>query len=231
MEEHKLAIFEGKKIRKTIHNNEWWFSIIDVIEVLTGSSIPKRYWSDLKRKLVNEGYSELYERIVQLKFAAADAKFYNTDCANTETMFRVVQSIPSPRVEPLKRWLAKVGKERMELSSRDKTPVRSRMRASPSGILYVFLACKRGTERKNRIAELQVRCFVARGLNPESKTVIGLATERYEEEKGFSLDAFCLEKQIWTEEDQKKLEYLKNELGFFKAPVQSTGSEDEYPVA
>ena len=113
MKENKLAVFEGKRIRKTIHNNEWWFSIIDVIDVLTDSSIPKRYWSDLKRKLVNEGYSELYEKIVQLKFAAADGKFYATDCANTETMFRIIQSIPSPRVEPLKRWLAKVGKERI----------------------------------------------------------------------------------------------------------------------
>lgn len=114
MEENKLAIFEGKRIRKTIHNNEWWFSIIDVVEVLTDSSIPKRYWSDLKRKLVTEGYSELYEKIVQLKFAAADGKLYNTDCTNTETMFRIIQSIPSPRVEPLKRWLAKVGKERID---------------------------------------------------------------------------------------------------------------------
>jgi hypothetical protein len=114
MVENKLAVFEGKKIRKTIHNNEWWFSIIDVIEVLTDSSIPKRYWSDLKRKLVTEGYSELYEKIVQLKFAATDGKFYATDCANTETMFRIIQSIPSPKVEPLKRWLAKVGKERID---------------------------------------------------------------------------------------------------------------------
>ena len=114
MKENKLAVFEGKRIRKTIHNNEWWFSIIDVIDVLTDSSIPKRYWSDLKRKLITEGYSELYEKIVQLKFAAADGKFYATDCANTETMFRIIQSIPSPRVEPLKRWLAKVGKERID---------------------------------------------------------------------------------------------------------------------
>src|SRR3990170_1328808 len=114
MEESRLAIFEGKRIRKTIHNNEWWFSIIDVVEVLTESSIPKRYWSDLKRKLVKEGYSELYEKIVQLKFAATDGKFYATDCANTETMLRIIQSIPSPKVEPLKRWLAKVGKERID---------------------------------------------------------------------------------------------------------------------
>jgi len=80
------------------------------VKVLTGSSIPKRYWSDLKRKLAKEGYSELYEKIVQLKFAAADGKFYATDCADTETMFRIIQSIPSPKVEPLKRWLEKSAK-------------------------------------------------------------------------------------------------------------------------
>lgn len=110
----KIAIFEGKHIRKMMHGGDWWFSIIDIVEVLTGSSIPKRYWSDLKRKLTKEGYAELYENIVQLKFAAADGKLYATDCANTETMFRIIQSIPSPKVEPLKRWLAKVGKERID---------------------------------------------------------------------------------------------------------------------
>ena len=110
----KLAVFQGKHIRRILHNEEWWFSVIDIIEVLTDSSIPKRYWSDLKRKLSKEGYSELYEKIVQLKFASTDGKYYATDCANTETMFRIIQSIPSPKVEPLKRWLARVGKERIE---------------------------------------------------------------------------------------------------------------------
>lgn len=95
-EDNKLAVFQGKHIRKVFYEGEWWFSIIDVIEILTDSSIPKRYWSDLKRKLANEGYSELYEKIVQLKFAAADGKLYATDCANTETMFHIIQSIPSP---------------------------------------------------------------------------------------------------------------------------------------
>lgn len=113
-ENKKLAVFQGKHIRKVFHEGEWWFSIIDVIEILTGSSIPKRYWSDLKRKLGKEGYSELYENIVQLKFAAADGKLYATDCASTETMFRIIQSVSSPKVEPLKRWLARVGKERID---------------------------------------------------------------------------------------------------------------------
>jgi DNA-damage-inducible protein D len=110
----RVAVFEGKHIRKIVYEGEWWFAVVDIVEVLTGSSIPKRYWSDLKRKLAKEGYPELYEKIVQLKFAAADGKLYATDCADTETMFRIIQSIPSPKVEPLKRWLAKVGKERLD---------------------------------------------------------------------------------------------------------------------
>jgi len=110
----RVAVFEGKQIRKILKEDEWWFSIIDIVEVLTDSNIPKRYWSDLKRKLAKEGYSELYDKIVQLKFAAADGKYYATDCANTETMFRVIQSIPSPKVEPFKQWLARVGYERLE---------------------------------------------------------------------------------------------------------------------
>ncbi|HOP47350.1 MAG TPA: Bro-N domain-containing protein [Desulfobacteraceae bacterium] len=110
----RVAVFEGKHIRKIMHLDEWWFSVIDIVEVLTESNIPKRYWSDLKRKLAKEGYSELYDKIVQLKFAAADGKYYATDCANTETMFRIIQSIPSPKVEPFKQWLARVGYERLE---------------------------------------------------------------------------------------------------------------------
>ncbi|CAG0991575.1 Bro-N domain-containing protein [Geobacter sp.] len=112
--ETRLVVFQGKEIRKTLHNGEWWFSVIDVIGVLVESSIPRRYWSDLKRKLTNEGYNELYEKIVQLKLVSADGKTYSTDCANTETMFRIIQSIPSPKAEPFKRWLAKVGYERVQ---------------------------------------------------------------------------------------------------------------------
>ena len=130
-----------------------------------------------------------------------------------------------------RRILGKDFGEFIKLTSSDKLRVRSRMTPSPSGTIYVFLACSRIEARKDRHKELQLRCFVARGLNTACKTVIGLATERYEENAGFSLDAFCLEKPDWTEMDQKLCEYLKNELGFFKAPVQSNRSEDEYPVA
>jgi len=112
--ETKLAVFKGKEIRRTLHNNEWWFSIIDVVETLTESERPRKYWSDLKKKLSEEGYSELSEKIGQLKLKSTDGKFYETDCANTETIFRIIQSIPSPKAEPFKRWLAKVGYERVQ---------------------------------------------------------------------------------------------------------------------
>jgi len=113
-ESNKLAVFEGKHIRKILHEGEWWFSIIDVIEVLVGGDRPRKYWNDLKNKLVSEGYIEVSEKIGQLKMLASDGKMRLTDCANTETLFRIVQSIPSPKVEPLKRWLARVGQERID---------------------------------------------------------------------------------------------------------------------
>lgn len=111
----KLIVFEDKKIRRIFHRGEWYFSIIDIVEALAESSIPRRYWSDLKRQLAeNKGFSQLYEKIVQLKLESSDGKKYLTDTANTETMFRIIQSIPSPKAEPFKRWLAKVGYERIE---------------------------------------------------------------------------------------------------------------------
>jgi DNA-damage-inducible protein D len=113
-ETSRLAVFDGKQIRKAFHEGEWWFSIIDVIEVLVGGDRPRKYWNDLKKKLLQEGYDQLSEKIGQLKMQSGDGKFYLTDCANSETLFRIIQSIPSPKVEPLKRWLAKVGKERLD---------------------------------------------------------------------------------------------------------------------
>ena len=128
MKTTKIALFKGKKIRRIIHQNEWWFSVIDVCETLTGSTIPRRYWSDLKIKLKQEGFNEVYEKIVQLKLEAPDGKKRETDCANTETLFRIVQSIPSPKAEPFKRWLAKVGYERVqEIENPELATKRTRM--------------------------------------------------------------------------------------------------------
>ena len=108
-----LVVFEGAKIRRTLHDNQWYFSVVDVVGVLTDSSIPRRYWSDLKSKLIEEGF-EPYDKIVQLILQAEDGKMRPTDCANTESMFRIIQSIPSKKAEPFKRWLAKVGYERTQ---------------------------------------------------------------------------------------------------------------------
>ncbi len=103
----KIAVFGNKKIRNIFYKDELWFSVVDIIEVLTVSTIPRRYWADLKRKLINEGFNELYEKIVQLKVESLDGKKYLTDCANNETLLRIIQTVPSPKVEPFKRWLAK----------------------------------------------------------------------------------------------------------------------------
>jgi hypothetical protein len=107
--------FDGQSIRRIYDEatETWWFSVVDVVQVLTDSSIPKRYWSDLRRKLEKES-GQPYEEIVRLKMLSPDGKLRETDCAETETLFRIIQSIPSKKAEPFKRWLAKVGYERVQ---------------------------------------------------------------------------------------------------------------------
>ena len=114
MNNNHLAIFKGKKIRRIIYFNEWCFSVVDVIEALTDSSNPKVYWSAMKTRVKNEDGFQLSTICKQLKLESSDGKKYNTDCANTEGIFRIIQSIPSPKAEPFKLWLAKVGYERVQ---------------------------------------------------------------------------------------------------------------------
>jgi hypothetical protein len=111
-----IKLFESKKIRSEWNESEqkWYFAIIDVIEILTESNNPRRYWSDLKRKLNAEGFSQLYEIIVQLKMISSDGKRYITDCADAKGLLRIIQSIPSPKAEPFKQWLAQVGSDRLD---------------------------------------------------------------------------------------------------------------------
>jgi DNA-damage-inducible protein D len=111
--ETNIAVFRGKEIRKIIYNNEWWFSIVDVCAVLTGSADAGAYWRKLKQRLKEEG-SEVVTFCHGLKLTAPDGKLRETDCANTEGLFRIIQSIPSPKAEPFKRWLAKVGYQRVQ---------------------------------------------------------------------------------------------------------------------
>jgi hypothetical protein len=113
--ETAIKLFEEKKVR-TVWDGEqekWYISIVDVIEILTGTDRPRKYWSDLKAKLKKEG-SELSEKIGQLKMQSSDGKFYQTDVADTEQLFRLIQSIPSPKAEPFKLWLAQVASERLD---------------------------------------------------------------------------------------------------------------------
>ena len=111
----QIKIFEEKKVRTIwdAENEEWYFSVVDVVAVLTESERPRKYWNDLKKKLQQEG-SELSEKIGQLKMPSSDGKMYKTDCMNTEQLFRLIQSIPSPKVEPFKLWMAQVAKERLD---------------------------------------------------------------------------------------------------------------------
>ena len=113
--ENTIKLFESKKVRVLWDDSseKWYFSVIDIIEILSESKNPRRYWSDLKIKLNKEG-SQLYEKIVQLKMIAFDGKMRETDAADIEHILRLIQSIPSPKAEPFKMWLAKVGYERIE---------------------------------------------------------------------------------------------------------------------
>lgn len=115
--DNKIILFNDKQVRRYFDDEKeiWYFSVVDVVAILSESTIPKRYWADLKSKLKNEG-SEVYDKIVQLKLKSRDDKYYATDCFSTENLLRLIQSIPSPKAEPFKLWLAKVGNDRINES-------------------------------------------------------------------------------------------------------------------
>lgn len=111
--QNKLVIFQSKEIRR-IWLEEWYYSVVDIIAALTGSLNPRDYWYRVKKRVDEEEKAQLSTICRQLKLQSSDGKKYNTDCANSEGIFRIIQSIPSPKAEPFKRWLAKVGKERLD---------------------------------------------------------------------------------------------------------------------
>ena len=110
----KIAVFRGKQIRKIIHKDEWYFSIVDIIEALTDSDNPRNYWNMMKSREKKQSKVQLSTLCVQLKLTSSDGKSYKTDCVNTKNAFRIIQSIPSHKAEPFKQWLAKVGHERIQ---------------------------------------------------------------------------------------------------------------------
>lgn len=113
---NEIKLFEQNQIRSIWNEQkeEWLFSVVDIVGALTESANPRRYWSDLKRKMQAEEGTEVYENIVQLKLKAPDGKMRETDVADMQGIFRIIQSIPSPKAEPFKMWLAEVGKERVD---------------------------------------------------------------------------------------------------------------------
>jgi hypothetical protein len=124
----KIAIFKKKKIRKTIYRDEWWFSVVDVIQALTDTIDASDYWYRMKERVKNEEGIQLSTNCRELKLLAPDGKMRETDCADTEGMLRIIQSVPSPKAEPFKRWLAKVGYERIqEIENPELATKRTRM--------------------------------------------------------------------------------------------------------
>ena len=190
--ETQIAIFKQKSIRKIVYKNEWWFSVVDVIEALTGTDRGRKYWNDLKKKLSDEGYVEVSEKIGQLKMTASDGKSYLTDCANSETLFRIIQSIPSPKAEPFKRWLAKVGYERVqEIDDPELATKRTRALYKAKGYSEAWIEKRmRGIEIRETLTDE----WKNRGIMEEknyailtaeiSKAAFGMTPSQYKKFKG-----------------------------------------------
>lgn len=188
----RIAIFKGKQIRKTLLQNEWWFSVVDVVAALTDSDRPSVYWTAMKARVNDEGSFELSTICRQLKLLALDGKMRETDCANTEGMFRIVQSIPSPKAEPLKRWLARVGYERVqEIEDPELALKRMRMTYKAKGYSDDWIEKRsRGiairedltNEWKNRgIAEQRDYAILTAEI---SKAAFGMTPSQYKKFKG-----------------------------------------------
>jgi len=187
----KLAVFQSKEIRRTLHNGEWWFSVVDVCGALTGSADAGAYWRKLKQRLKAEG-SEVVTNCHGLKLEAADGKKYVTDCASTEGIFRIIQSIPSPKAEPFKRWLAKVGYERVqEIENPELATKRTRELYQAKGYSEAWI--------EKRMRGIAVRAELTeewknRGVNGEpgyailtaeiSKAAFGMTPSEYKQFKG-----------------------------------------------
>lgn len=191
--EKHLAIFKGNQIRRhwDEKSEKWFFSVIDIIGTLTGSSIPRRYWSDLKISLKNEG-SEVYDKIVQLKMIAPDGKTRDTDAADTEVMLRLIQSIPSPNAEPLKLWLARVGYERLEETADPELAIHRALKTYlQKGYSLNWINQRlKSIEIRKELTDEWEKCGVKEGLefailtDEISKAWTGMTTRGYKNLKG-----------------------------------------------
>jgi hypothetical protein len=187
----KIAVFKGREIRKAIYNNEWWFSVVDIAGALTESIDPGAYWRKLKERLKEEG-SEVVTICHGLKLPAPDGKLRETDCANTEGIFRIIQSIPSPKAEPFKRWLAKVGYERIqEIENPELAIKRTRATYQLKGYSDEWIEKRmRGIDVRKKLTDE----WRKRGVKGEdeysiltseiSKAAFGMTPEEYKTHKG-----------------------------------------------
>ena len=190
-----IKLFEEKKVRSVYNEKEekWYFSVIDVIQVLTDSTVPKRYWSDLKKKLSKEG-SQAYDKIVHLKMIAEDGKNRITDTADTETMLRLIQSITSPKAEPFKQWLAQVGAERIaEIENPELAQARIRATYKAKGYSDTWIEKRiRGIQVRDELTNEWKNRGVKEGkeysiLTAEiSKATFGIIPSEYKNLKGLT---------------------------------------------
>lgn len=190
-----IKLFEEKKVRSVYNEQEekWYFSVIDVIQVLTDSTVPKRYWSDLKKKLSKEG-SQAYDKIVRFKMIAEDGKNRVTDTANTETLLRLIQSIPSPKAEPFKQWLAQVGAERIaEIENPELAQARIRATYKAKGYSDTWIEKRiRGIQVRDELTNEWKHRGVKEGkeyaiLTAEiSKATFGIVPSEYKNIKGLT---------------------------------------------
>ncbi len=188
-----LLVFQGKKIRRIWHNGEWWFSVVDIIAALTESEDARNYWKVLKHRLNKEG-SEAVTKCNQLKLQAADGKFYDTDCANTKTLFRIIQSIPSKNAEPFKQWLAQVGYERVEeIQNPELAQARMKKLYKAKGYSDDWIEKRvRGIAVRQELTDEWKKRGVDEGreyailTNEISKATFGKTVEEYKELKGLN---------------------------------------------
>jgi len=240
LEQTKIAIFKGQKIRKTIYKNEWWFSVVDVCGALTDSIDAGSYWRKLKQRLTEEG-SEVVTFCHGLKLQASDGKKYETDCANTEGIFRIIQSIPSPKAEPFKMWLAKVGYERMqEIEDPELATKRSRALYKAKGYSESWIEKRmRGIAVREDLTEE----WLNRGIENEkgyailtaeiSKATFGMTPSEYKKFKGLKrenlrdhMDDMELILSMLGEATTTKFTQVRDSKGFKKLKIDAHDGGD-----
>ncbi len=193
MSERKIALFHGKQIRRHWDNKKelWYFSVVDVVGVLTDSINPRKYWNKLAERLRKEG-SESVTECHQLKMQASDGKYYFTDVADTEVMLRIIQSIPSPNAEPFKLWLARVGYERLEETSDPELAINRALKTYlQKGYSKEWINQRlKSIEIRKVLTDEWERCGVKEGLefailtDEISQAWSGLTTKQYKNLKG-----------------------------------------------